>query len=587
MRSASDAIVAAQLLERLARSLTPGADLDMEALLEVSQLVFRPSRDQIGRGDIWTAEPLQEDHNRDWRSAGLELELPADFPATHAGRNMAVCIILTVHTQDDAGSNLADRLVAELSFKFPARNHYRAYLKARSGGGALGKIKGGLHRPEAEQTAAERDIWNHAFGEPSPFLGAWHLGVMSNGPLGGAPFDRRQSLGFHVVELSHCDDHASELAQGLLTAVDGFLLRLRSLVDDSSSRFAHELRMFWGDAPANGITPSQQSNAGGILSPTENLRHHLESRKCVILQGPPGTGKTYAALELVKHLAQSDSIQKFQWSRLVEETQSTDHEVDFARAIEGSKGLPVVWEIVQMHPGYAYEDFVCGMATAGGSGIHFVPKDRIVLELANVAEANPERPVLLIMDEINRCSLSSVLGELILALEPDKRDLPIRLQYGGAEKIPSNLWFLGTMNTADRSIALVDYAIRRRFRFIDIEPSPAALVSYYAKRGGAMPCRLAEKAMTEINVAIHRPNLRVGPAYFMEDATLPRWAQRMTDRLVYEVLPLLREYLGEDKGVLGTGTTARIGEIEIDIAKRQGGNFDGYRASLEAFFEGK
>jgi DNA polymerase III delta prime subunit len=562
--------------------------LDAEALHDLSQLVFRPSRDQLGRGNIWSGAPLQEDHKRDWRSAGVELDLPPDFPSTHSGKSMAVCLILTVHTQDGAGSNLADRLVAELSFKFPARDHYKVYLKARTDGGALGKIKGGLHRPEADQTTAERKIWNQAFGEPVPFVGAWHLGVMSSGPLGGAPFDRRQSLGFHVVELSRCDDHASELAQGLLAAVDGFVLRLRSLVHDPASRFAHELRMFWGDVPANAITRRQQPNAGGILSPTESLRYHLESRKCVILQGPPGTGKTYAALELVKHLARTDSTENFQWSRLVEDTQSIEHEVDFARAIEASKGLPVVWEIVQMHPGYAYEDFVCGMATAGGSGIHFVPKDRIVLELAKVAEANPERPVLLIMDEINRCSLSSVLGELILALEPDKRDLPIRLQYGGAEKLPSNLWFLGTMNTADRSIALVDYAIRRRFRFIDIEPSPAALVSYYAKRGGPMPCSLAEKAMTEINFAIHRPNLRVGPAYFMEDATrnAPRWAQRMTDRLVYEVLPLLREYLGEDKGVLGAGTTVKIGEIEIDIAKRQGGNFDGYRASLEAFFEG-
>ena len=291
-------------------------------------------------------------------------------------------------------------------------------------------------------------------------------------------------------------------------------------------------------------TPAVEFNDVGQRGPDpilDGLARHLAARLCVVLQGQPGTGKTYTALRLVERLAAGGGLDKerTQWSSLV-----ADAKGDIEGALAASEGLPLVWELVQMHPGYAYEDFVRGMATAEGSGIHFAPKDRIVLELARVAKANKDRPVLLVMDEINRCSLSSVLGELILALEPDKRNTTIRLQYGDSVQIPPNLWFLGTMNTADRSIALVDYAIRRRFRFIDIEPDVKALASFY-RSDTSVEYQKAADAMNSINDAIARPHLRVGPAYFMEPPG-ENWPVRMADRLTYEVLPLLREYVRED-----------------------------------------
>jgi 5-methylcytosine-specific restriction protein B len=242
-----------------------------------------------------------------------------------------------------------------------------------------------------------------------------------------------------------------------------------------------------------------------------------------------------------------------------------------------------------MHPSYAYEDFVRGMGTADreGGGIHFEPKDRVVLELALVAEAVAPRPVILIMDEINRCSLASVLGELILALEPDKRGREIRLQHGGAVKIPKNLWFIGTMNTADRSIALVDYAIRRRFRFIDVPPSEEALDSFYAdKQARPEQVQAAKEAMNAIGVKIGPPNLKVGPSYFMEHPTEPTglpWPERMADRLIYEVLPLLREYSREDSSVV-TGPI-EIGAARIDVTEQVAEDFEAkHRSAIRAFF---
>ena len=173
----------------------------------------------------------------------------------------------------------------------------------------------------------------------------------------------------------------------------------------------------------------------------ETIDELLTDKKQVIFQGPPGTGKTYVARELANHLA-------------------------------GSKDRVT---IVQFHPSYAYEDFVRGFRPTLKDGQPgFELKDGPLLQAAERARQDEERDVkhFLIIDEINRGNLAKVFGELYFLLE--YRDEAITLQYQrvGEEKfsLPSNLYIIGTMNTADRSIALVDLALRRRFYFVEFHP---------------------------------------------------------------------------------------------------------------------
>jgi DNA polymerase III delta prime subunit len=321
---------------------------------------------------------------------------------------------------------------------------------------------------------------------------------------------------------------------------------------------------------------SQQVNEEPMSRPS--LEEQLVAKLCVVLQGPPGTGKTYTALELVMSLSGDKSSNDTQWSHLLSSSHGSVEE-----AIEAGRELPFVWDLVQMHPGYTYEDFVCGLSTQEGVGIHFKAVDRIVLELAKVALANEHRPVLLIMDEINRCNLASVLGELIFALEKDKRGKMVRLQHGPSVVLPENLWFLGTMNTADRSIALVDYAIRRRFRFVDVNVDPGVLTREYA--GHDNQSKKASKAMIAINKCIVPDTHRVGHAYFMEKPDDPDWPRLMADRLIYEVLPLVREYLREDSGIIKPGVPVEMGEVIIDLTTENLSNLERLRDRLEAYFQ--
>ena len=313
----------------------------------------------------------------------------------------------------------------------------------------------------------------------------------------------------------------------------------------------------------------------------KTLEAHLRDTACVILQGPPGTGKTYAAECLIDYLAGNSGPkrQELQYTQLL-----ARHGGDLEAVLADPElaEFPVVWELVQMHPGYAYDDFVRGQVTAEGEQLRFVSKDRIMVELARVAQARQGKPTLLVMDEINRCNLASVLGELILVLERSKRSQQhkVRLQYpgpGGDRQrdliwLPENLWLLGTMNTADRSIALVDYAIRRRFRFLDLLPDRNAIQGYYTTRNmeeqGERALALFDKVSpgqeSSAKPIVLSPNLQVGHSYFMVDQG-ERWDERLAHKLLYEVVPLLREYHAEHKLREGVTTLAITDALEIPL----------------------
>lgn len=291
------------------------------------------------------------------------------------------------------------------------------------------------------------------------------------------------------------------------------------------------------------------------MNDTARLKRHLEAQPAVVLQGPPGTGKTRLALSLVKSFVpkasdpnapSSDGLQECRWT-----TVGNPQADDLGKS--AWVDLPVLWEIVQLHPSYTYEDLVRGLTTKPtGAGVAFAVEDKLLVQLARAAaERADDKPTILILDEINRCNLSAVLGELILVLEKGYRDLPVRLQYCDPRKpgeatltLPRNLWIIGTMNTADRSIAMVDFAIRRRFRFIDVLPDVNVVRTVNQARHGEVAADLAVRAFEAFEKLVSDRNLAIGHSYFLLEPGAD-WKQQLRDRIEFEVIPLLREYAQE------------------------------------------
>lgn len=265
-------------------------------------------------------------------------------------------------------------------------------------------------------------------------------------------------------------------------------------------------------------------------------------RRQLVLQGPPGTGKTYLAMQLTAVLLGLRD----------EDAENFDLVLTHLDSLQlGSLplGAPTpaqgVWEIVQFHPSYSYEDFVRGIDAGVGTdgSVAFFTRDKIFAELASRAQKCTPSPVVLIVDELNRADISKVLGELIFALE--YRGRPVRTPYvvnnDAWVMVPDNLFVIGTMNTADRSIALIDYAIRRRFDFVNVGASREKLSQHLSEWDDLDQAARVLAVFDAVNELIRAtPDLWVGHAYFM--VSTPAEAAR---RLVFQVLPLLQEYQRE------------------------------------------
>jgi len=258
-----------------------------------------------------------------------------------------------------------------------------------------------------------------------------------------------------------------------------------------------------------------ESCAADLCADVETIQtwiRHIERKKQAVLYGPPGTGKTFAAQKLARHL------------------------------VSGGDGFV---ELVQFHPAYAYEDFIQGLrpqVRAEGGLDYAMVKGRF-LEFCARARARAGRCVL-ILDEFNRANLARVLGELMYLLE--YRDETAPLAGGGTLSIPSNVVILGTMNTADRSIALVDHALRRRFAFIAVQPNYDSLRRFHAKTGAGFDTSGLIEVLEQVNREIGDPNYALGVSFFM----LPRIATILPDVWRAEIEPYLEEYFFDKPGTV-------------------------------------
>jgi 5-methylcytosine-specific restriction protein B len=225
---------------------------------------------------------------------------------------------------------------------------------------------------------------------------------------------------------------------------------------------------------------------------------------------------------------------------------------------------------VTFHPSYGYEDFIEGFkpTPARGGGLQLRLVDGIFKRVCRAAATHPDRRYLVLIDEINRGNLPKIFGELITLLEADKRGLQVRLpQSGEPFTVPRNVYVLGTMNTADRSIRLLDAALRRRFAFHELLPDREPLEGAFVGK-----LHLAE-LLTNLNARIRAEvgrERQIGHAFFLRDgqplATQEEFAAAFRD----DVLPLLQEYAYDDYGLLGRLLGAQvIDEVEqrlVDVA---------------------
>ncbi|MDB4351043.1 AAA family ATPase, partial [Verrucomicrobia bacterium] len=321
-----------------------------------------------------------------------------------------------------------------------------------------------------------------------------------------------------MPELSDCEPLQSNQGSLFKVTSDEYDF-LRSVLDDR------------GDFPLE-IAPYSRSKALESLFMSDecfdNITSLLKRKKNIILQGAPGVGKTFVA----RRLAYACMGEK-----------------DEARA-----------PIVQFHQSYSYEDFVQGYRPASNGG--FQLNNGMFFKLCKQAQRDLNRDYFLIIDEINRGNLSKIFGELMMLIEADKRGLDYEMQLTYSESvndtfhIPKNVHIIGTMNTADRSLALVDYALRRRFAFVDLAPEFESDKFKTFLTNSSVDPLLIDIIVTRMNALNLRilkdsrnlgSGYRIGHSFFCPNQeTTPNedWYRQV---IKYEIEPLIREYWIDDE----------------------------------------
>ncbi len=341
----------------------------------------------------------------------------------------------------------------------------------------------------------------------------------------------------HDADEASLYEHALAFLDRLVLQAQAHDVRLCHRLDAQSVvwQLVNELPEFDGPPPLKNCDLEILANKLILTAEfLKDIASLLEDKRQVIFQGPPGTGKTYVAQALANCLA------------------GTENRVT----------------LVQFHPSYAYEDFVRGFrpTTTVNGHAGFELQDGPLLRAAAKAQADadvdPNAKHFLIIDEINRGNIAKVFGELYFLLE--YRDKKIRMQYQRADEedfsLPDNLYIIGTMNTADRSIALVDLALRRRFYFVEFHPDDEPVKSVLRKwLGEGSELKWVADVVEEANRQLEEyKHAAIGPSYFMKDDLDSKMVERIWE---HSVLPYIKELL--------FGDDARIEQLQLKALRQK------------------
>ena len=288
----------------------------------------------------------------------------------------------------------------------------------------------------------------------------------------------------------------------------------------------------------------------------------------MIMQGPPGTSKTYSAREYLKYIGRHSETDTMLTDIELDECQIKDYSSDEVLTAweESNPGTApaIVWDVVQFHPSYGYEDFVRGIEVStvpvdGGTSsvISYDTTNKILGKIAAKAALPRYQSTkfFLVIDEINRANLATVFGELIYGLEYRNKGVATPYTVGSSNKVllPNNLYIIGTMNTADKSIGGIDYAIRRRFLFFQVLPNRDVILHYNLDglsgeeqtqqkaindKAVALFDRMAELFNdANLNTEFYKDDVQIGHTYFLVSSV-----DQLFLRFKYQMLPSLREY---------------------------------------------
>lgn len=348
----------------------------------------------------------------------------------------------------------------------------------------------------------------------------------------------------------------------------------------------HDLVLFWKDRGETISVGGQTILVEGVYKVDSSKRYEEYSRAMetlgihqMIMQGPPGTSKTYSAREYLKYEACK-----------VNGREISDSDLDALQIMDYKEGATIsswakdnvgktpgiAWDIVQFHPSYGYEDFVRGIEvgtikTEHGSNVSYETVNKILGKIAEVASRKEyeKTKFYLVIDEINRANLATVFGELIYGLEYRGRSVatPYTVKNSNKVELPDNLYIIGTMNTADKSIGGIDYAIRRRFLFFSLLPERKTILEF---RKGKCSDPDEEKKQIEINETAvslfdrvselfnsenlnseyYKDDVQIGHTYFLVTSV-----EQLYLRFRYQIIPILREYYKDGMFQLETPET--------------------------------